>query len=277
MEDPTFLQDAIREMTSEVARLRRVHESEVSHIAKARTDNEQAVEQLEASSARVALRDVSSRALISGAGTRVESRIDRDNRLLKHSTDAVEIAERVLELQLLDREHERSVKDSKACAQEWKQRVDQAASNVERIRLELAAVPPSERGDLVSTMEKYTDLQSQKRALTSEMEDEKRRHLEKKNNREVQIENLQENLGKLDVKLGQTRSGTRRVEREQHSYDARIETLDEQREEYRQSLQQYAGNSDMLRVSFKRYDTDMSGNLDAKEIYAATIEILAIR
>ena len=59
-------------------------------------------------------------------------------------------------------------------------------------------------------------------------------------------------MSQLDIKLGQTQSDTRRTEREQHSYEARIESLEDQREEYRTRLQQYAGNDDLLRVSFKR-------------------------
>jgi chromosome segregation ATPase len=276
MEDPTFIQDKIREMTEEVAELRKLHESEVLHVQKARNDHEQALEQLENSSASVALAEVSSRALVS-TGIQVESRIDRDNRLLKHSTDTVEIAERVLELQILDREHDRSVRDAKDCASEWKERVSTAERNIERIRTELAAVLPSERGDLVSTMEEYTALQTKKRRLLSDMEDERRAHTEKVNTRVGQIENMQETLAKLDIKISRSQSDIRRIEREKHSYDARIESLEEQREEYRQRLQAYSGNDDLLRVSFKRYDTDMSGNLDAKEIYAATKEILAIK
>ena len=41
-------------------------------------------------------------------------------------------------------------------------------------------------------------------------------------------------------------------------------------------MQEYSNDESLLRVSFKRYDTDMSGSLDAAEIYEATKEILAI-
>jgi TolA-binding protein len=278
MEDPTFLEDQIREMNEEVARLSRQQASEAGHVAKARQENEQAVEQLEASTVSVALAEVSSQQLASGTSTgRMESRRERDNRLLKDCKDTVALAERVLELKLLDREHDRSVSDAKECAAEWKQRLEEASASVNRVRAELAAVPPSERGDLVSTAEKYTDVQTQKRKLMAELDDERRTHGDKKITREEQVQRMQETLAQLDVKLGQTRSDTRRIEREQHSYTARIESLEEQREEYRQRLQEYAGNDDLLRVSFKRYDTDGSGSLDANEIFAATQEILAIR
>ena len=277
MEDPTYLQDQIKSMNEEVARLTRQQASEVAHLQKARINNEQATEQLEASSVNVALSQISTQQLNSSASTRVETRRQRDNRLLKDCTDTLDLSERVLELKLLESEHDRSVSDSKECASEWKQRVNEATINVDRLRKELAAVPPSERGDLVSTVEKYTIVSTQKRKLVAEMDDENRIHLEKVNIRQEQIQTMQDTLSQLDIKLGQTQSDTRRTEREQHSYEARIESLEDQREEYRTRLQQYAGNDDLLRVSFKRYDTDGSGALDANEIYAATQEILAIR
>ena len=85
-----------------------------------------------------------------------------------------------------------------------------------------------------------------------------------------------DSLAQLDVQIFTIKSETRKIEREKYSYEARIEALEEQREEYRIRLQEYAGNDDLLRVSFKRYDTDASGNLDVNEIYAAMSEILAI-
>ena len=95
------------------------------------------------SSASISLADVSSRALVSGK--KVETRIDRDNRLLKHSTDTIEIAERVLELQLLDREHDRSVQDSKQCANEWKQRLAKATDRVQELQDTLKNIPSSDQ------------------------------------------------------------------------------------------------------------------------------------
>lgn len=87
---------------------------------------------------------------------------------------------------------------------------------------------------------------------------------------------IADSLAQLDVQIFTIKSETRKIEREKYSYEARIEALEEQREEYRIRLQEYAGNDDLLRVSFKRYDTDASGNLDVNEIYAAMSEILAI-
>ena len=274
MDDPTQLQDKILLMREEVARLRSMHKEEVHHVAQARNENEQANEQYEMSSASISLADVSSRALVSGK--KVETRIDRDNRLLKHSTDTIEIAERVLELQLLDREHDRSVQDSKQCANEWKQRLAKATDRVQELQDTLKNIPSSERGDLVDATEKYTLLNTKKRRLISDMADETRAHQEIKHTKEEHIQNMQETLARLDVQVGQAKSDTRKIEREQASHEARIESLEEQREDYRSRLQQYSNDESLLRVSFKRYDTDMSGSLDAAEIFQATQEILAI-
>ena len=41
-------------------------------------------------------------------------------------------------------------------------------------------------------------------------------------------------------------------------------------------LREFVGDDDLLRVSFKRYDTDQSGALDAGEIFAATQEVLRV-
>ena len=108
------------------------------------------------------------------------------------------------------------------------------------------------------------------------MADETRAHQEIKHTKEEHIQNMQETLARLDVQVGQAKSDTRKIEREQASHEARIESLEEQREDYRSRLQQYSNDESLLRVSFKRYDTDMSGSLDASEIFQATQEILAI-
>ena len=196
MEDPTFLQDQIREMAEEVARYQKMHESEVNHVAKARIDNEQAMEQLEASTVSVALSEISSREIVSSANPKrlIETRRQRDTRLLKDCTDTVNIAERNLELKLLEKEHERSVRDAKECAAEWKNRTELAKKKLNEITVELSAVPMTERGDLVSVVEKYSEMQTKKRKLMSEMEDMERIHGDKNKIRQEQTERAGKNI-----------------------------------------------------------------------------------
>jgi hypothetical protein len=210
-----------------------------------------------------------------GNATGGTTRADRDARLLK-TTDIPAIAERVLELTLLEPTVERAVGDALACANDWEQRSVAAKEAVLRAEQELAATPASERGNLVALVEAVSEKRRLKRRLQGEMEDARRAHGDKLDMRRYEVDQLRDAVSAVDVKLGAVRADVRLLEREQHSYEARIETMQEQRVEYRERLREFVGDDDLLRVSFKRYDTDQSGALDAGEIFAATQEVLRV-
>jgi chromosome segregation ATPase len=210
-----------------------------------------------------------------GNATGGTTRADRDARLLK-TTDIPAIAERVLELTLLEPTVERAVGDALACANDWEQRSVEAKEAVLRAEQELAATPASERGNLVALVEAVSEKRRLKRRLQGEMEDARRAHGDKLDMRRYEVDQLRDAVSAVDVKLGAVRADVRLLEREQHSYEARIETMQEQRVEYRERLREFVGDDDLLRVSFKRYDTDQSGALDAGEIFAATQEVLRV-
>lgn len=279
------IHDRIRDEASRVAALRAQHEREVARLARARSDYDKTEEQLEQCTASLALAEAGVDAVAAAApspgssggnvGGANLSRAERDARMLK-STDVPAIAERVLELQLLESSVERSVSDALSCAREWEERAEEAQAAVKRAEEDLAAVPESERGSLVTIVEAVSEQNRIKRRLQGEMDDIRRAHDEKLDMRRYEVNQLRDTLSGVDVKLGQVRGDVRLVERERQSYEARLETMVEQRLEYRERLLEFVGDDNLLRVSFKRYDTNQSGSLDAEEIFAATQEVLRI-
>ena len=268
--------------------LREQHQREIAHVAKAQSDLAKTEEALERCTAARALAGAGVDAVASasaapspgsaganGSVNRGGSRAARDARLLK-STDIPSIAERVLELELLEPTVERAVGDALACAKEWEERAEAAKEALARAEQELADTPASERDNLVAIVEAVSEQRSVKRRLQAAMEDIRRAHGDKLHMRKYEVDQLRDVCSAVDVKLGQVRADVRLLNREQHSYTARIETMEEQRADYRERLREFVGDDDLLRVSFNRYDTDQSGSLNAKEIYSATQEVLSI-
>ena len=285
-----LLPDRIAKATADLEALRKQHASAVKHVARARSEHERTEEELQMRTGQLALAEVSAEHMMKGAaasaaanatttattgfgGVPGEDRKTRDRRLLR-STDLHAIADRMLELSILEGDVERAVSDAADCAAEWAGRAQNAAARLAAARAELARVPAAERGGLVATMEKFADLQAQHRRLRGELDDTRRVHRDKREVRANRVAQLQDRLLQLDVKLGRVRGDVRQVEREQAAYAARVQTMEEQRREYRVRLKEFVGDDELLRVSFKRYDTDQSGTLSVGEIYTATREVL---
>lgn len=262
--DDRALQDNLEALKAKVGVLRKEHASALHRVERARESFDDSAEKLA---------DMQRRAWSGppGGSPAISTRQNRDAALLESKSwrDVPGVEERLLELQILNKQLQQSIDDVASVSEDWKHRRDMARKQATRIQEALKQVPGQTSTSVVEVVDQLTRRREEKRGLEKKLEERKRNLAHQRQIEADSIDHLAERVSALDRQMASMREQKRDLKRARQSKLTRIEALEAQQREWADKLRKYLHSDDLLRVSFKRYDRNNDGTLDRSEFEAA--------